>query len=197
MNTQSPQNNQEPSLYLFLKEFEPFIRQSCKFITRYQFRITGQGSETICEIIIRSVNGYSSPDEFLEQLTLMMDSSISAVFESLQQSPFSSWQPPLEYIESRLQDLTSVVEEESVIYNDRSGKCSRHRHFKSFTNCYLEGLNEDNSLMFGQSIRLATVKYAEVWLQVISDTINRLHLKYETIKQSYQATLVPPVQLPV
>jgi len=90
-----------------------------------------------------------------------------------------------------------VVEEESVIYNERSCKYSNHRHFKLFTNCYLEGFNETLSLMFGQCIRLAAVKYAEVWLHVISDSIGRLELKYKFIQQTMQIALVPPNQMPV
>jgi hypothetical protein len=51
--------------------------------------------------------------------------------------------------------------------------------------------------MFGQCIRLAAVKYAEVWLHVISDSIGRLELKYKFIQQTMQIALVPPNQMPV
>jgi hypothetical protein len=197
MNPMPKQIDRDPLLNIFEDHFEPIINQSNHVIIRHQFLVSVPGTKPDDEIITCSVNGCNSPKEFHDYLTSIIDLSISKVFESLQQFPISSWQAPIEHIEYKLQDLASIVEEESVIYNDRSGSYSHHRHFKSFTNCYLEGLSENLSLMFGQCIRLAAVKYAEVWLQVISASIDRLELKFKFFKQSMQLALVPSNQIPV
>jgi len=197
MHPQPIQIDRDPLLYIFEDHFVPLINQSNHVIIRHQFLVPVTGSIPGDEIITCSVNGCTSPKEFHAYLTSLVDSSISTVFVLLQQFPISSWQAPIEHIEYKLQDLASIVEEETVIYNDRSSRYSLHRHFKSFTNCYLEGLSEDHSLMFGQCIRLAAVKYAEVWIQVISDSISRLDLKYKFIKQSMQLALIPSNQMSV
>ena len=197
MKPMPKQIDRDPLFNIFEDHFGPIINQSNQVIIQHQFLVSVPGTKPGDEIITCSVNGCNSPEEFHAQLTAMIDSSISSVFVSLRQFPISSWQAPVEHIEYKLQELTSVVEEESVIYNDRSGRYSHHRHFKSFTNCYLEGLSENLSLMFGQCIRLAAVKYADVWLQVISDSIARIELKYKFIKQTLQISLVPSNQIPV
>ena len=197
MNPMPKQIDRDPLLNIFEDHFGPIINQSNHVIIQHQFLVSVPGTKPGDEIITCSVNGYHSPKEFQDHLTRMIDSSISSVFELLQQFPISSWQAPIEHIEYKLQDLASIVEEETIIYNDRSGRYSSHRHFKSFTNCYLEGLSEDLSLMFGQCIRLTAAKYAEVWTQVISDSISRLELKYNFIKETMQMALVPSNQMPV
>jgi hypothetical protein len=195
MNPQPEQNYQVTPLRLFEELFEPLIDQSRNIVIRYNIQEENPGKNFGLSIVIHSVNDCKSTDEFRKKMTAMMDSSLSAVFESLQRAHNSCWQPHVEYIRNKLQDLKAIVEDESIIFNAGIGNYSRHHHFKSFTNCRLEGLKEDYSLMSGQWIRLKVEKFAEVWLQVISDTIGRIDLIYNLLKQTLQTDLISPHQV--
>jgi hypothetical protein len=74
--------------------------------------------------------------------------------------------------------------------NTRIGQLSQRVRFKSFTNCFLEGLDEDISMRFGQCIRVSAAKYAEGWLHVIAETIGRIDLKYNLLSKEGKSELV-------
>ena len=116
----------------------------------------------------------------------MVDSSVRAMFEALKCSHFSYWQSYIAYVQNKLQDLTSIVVDESVIHHDINGNFNHIHSFKSFLKCHLKGEQQDYSLICGQWIRLNFENFANVWLQIIDDTIKRFDLIHDQLKQSLQ-----------
>jgi len=183
MNSQSLQNNQGPSLYLFERKFEPFLSQSNEIIIQSELGFNTAIENYVNNIASCSVNGCKSPSEFRTVLTGMMDASLQSVFEYLRHYKSSYWQPHIEFIRSKLMDLSSLVEDESIIFTNASGE-SIHHYFKSFKKFKLVGFNDNYSLKCGQWIRLCVDKFVEVWLQVITDTITRFDLIYDLLKHT-------------
>jgi len=94
------------------------------------------------------------------------------------------WEPHLEYIRNKLEDLTRIVEDERFIFQNEEFIQTREHHFKSFINCRLLGPKNGDLILFGQCIRFKAVRFAEVWLEVLYESIDRLDLIHKLLLQS-------------
>lgn len=171
--------------------FDPFIHQSKNIEIRYHVQVNHQAKEVKNDIVISSVNECKTPEEFRVKLTTILESSLDNLFLSLQQTSSSSWAQIIQYIEYRLQGLTFIVSDESIIIPGMNGNTSHKTLFKSFSNCRLVATDQSDLSMAGQWIRFKSEKFAEVWLQVIGDAILRTYSIHTLLKRSLNNDSLP------
>jgi len=189
--------NQEFLLALFEKKFTPVIEQTRNFLIRYQPQEKIFKKTYFDELFPLSVNGCNSPDEFRKMLISMMDSSLYAVYESLEGTGNTHCKPLLDHIRMKVAGFNDVIVEESMLVNDAFGEDAIHQHFRCFRNCRFKGFKEISSMEFNHSIHLTIEKFALVWLEVISYALDQLELigDYLLNDQSEKSLSTSPVTL--
>jgi len=135
------------------------------------------------KVVIQSVNGCKTPEEYRKKMSDLIDSSIQMLHDSLLQIHSTLRPLHIEYIRNNLEDLRLLVADEQSVIHDETGNFSRLYTFKTFTNCRLVSLKDGNCQMFGQYIRFKASKFAEVWLEVLNGAINRLNLIHNLLIQ--------------
>jgi len=190
MEKKPDKNSSATPLQLFEEIFEPLVCLSREISVRYQAFNEKSGNKEAWRIVISSVNGYKSPEEFRLMLVNVIRLSLECLHKSLEGVSPGYWLPHVEYIRDKLYQLTSIVDDERFIFPNIESGITRQHHFKSFTNCKLIGPQEGDIHLFSQGIRLKMVRFAEIWLDVIFDAIGRLDLIHKLLIQSLKAGAV-------
>lgn len=172
-------------LQLFEQNFSPLINQSKNIIIHYCLGKAKAKAIHCDRINIISVNGCSTPEEFRKCLTEIIEPSLENLYQWLKCIHHLYWDPHLEYIRSKLQKLTMIVEDERFLFQNEEFVQIREHHFKSFTNCKLLGPKDGDLLLFSQCIRFKAVRFAEVWVEVLYEAIDRLILIHKLLLQSF------------
>ena len=183
-----PDNNLSATpLQLFEEIFEPLVCMSREITIRYQaFNEKCEKKET-WRIVISSVCDCKLPEDFRLMLVDMIQHSLKILHISLERVNHVYWLPHIEYIKDKLYKLTLIVGDEHFVFSNDDTELTRMHRFKSFLNSKLIGPKEGDIHLFNQCIRLKVVKFAEIWLTVILDSIDDVELIYKLLIQSLEA----------
>jgi len=180
-------NRSHSPLQLFEELFEPLVNLSREISVRYQAFNEKNGIKEEWRIVIASVNGCKSPESFRHMLQGLTHLSLENLHRSLKGVEHYYWLPHIDYVKDKLYLLTSVVDDERFVFPNTESGITRQHQFKSFTNCTFLGPMDGDIHLFTQAIRLKMVRFAEIWLDVIFDSIGRLDLIYKLLLQSLKA----------
>ena len=180
-------NRSNSPLQLFEEVFEPLVNLSREILVRYQAFNEKNGKKEEWRIVIASVNGCKSPESFRHMLQGLTHLSLENLHRSLKGVEHYYWLPHIDYVKDKLYLLTSVVDDERFVFPNTESGITRQHQFKSFTNCTFLGPMDGDIHLFTQAIRLKMVRFAEIWLDVIFDSIGRLDLIYKLLLQSLKA----------
>ena len=180
-------NRSNSPLQLFEEVFEPLVNLCREILVRYQAFNEKNGKKEEWRIVIASVNGCKSPESFRHMLQGLTHLSLENLHRSLKGVEHYYWLPHIDYVKDKLYLLTSVVDDERFVFPNTESGITRQHQFKSFTNCTFLGPMDGDIHLFTQAIRLKMVRFAEIWLDVIFDSIGRLDLIYKLLLQSLKA----------
>jgi hypothetical protein len=166
---------------LFDEIFCDLISQSKSIEIKYQVRFNNQSVDFSNNVIVTSVSGSKSPEEFRAHLTTLLESSLDNLFLSLQQTSSVSWSQQIGFIQYRLKSLSTIISEEQIFVPDLYGNSSLKKTFMSFSQCKLVAEDHHDFIMAGQWIRYQSQKFAEVWLQVIDEAVRRCGLIHDSL----------------
>ena len=176
MPPQPLQSLRPMSLHFFEEMFEPFIDQSRNITIRYQIQKMKAKNPENFTIDICSVNDAKNPDDFHRKLTSMTDESIQQVDLFLQSQNPAHIDAQLDYLQGKIDGLGKIVVDESFLIQDEPEGNFRHCQVKSFSTSKLEGPKIGDFGIFGPVICYKTQKFAEMWLTVIQDTKDKVHM---------------------
>ena len=171
-------------LQLFEEIFEPLVCLSREITIRYQAFNEKWEKKEAWRIVISSVCDCKFPEDFRLMLVDMIQHSLKILQISLEGVNHVYWLPHIEYIKDKLYKLTLIVSDEHFVFTNEDSEFTQQHHFKSFINSKLIGPNEGDIHLFNQCIRLKVVKFAEIWLNVILDSIDDVDLIYKLLMQS-------------
>ncbi|MBC8436126.1 MAG: hypothetical protein H8D88_01030 [Bacteroidetes bacterium] len=175
------------TLQLFEEIFEPLVCLSREITIKYNaFNEKCEHNEA-WRIVISSVCDCKLPEDFRLILVDMIQHSLKILHISLEEVNHVYWLPHIEYIKDKLHKLTLIVGDEHFVFTNDDSGLTRQHHFKSFTNSKLIGPKEGDIHLFNQCIRLKVVRFAEIWLTVILDSIDDVDLIYKLLIQSLEA----------
>ena len=187
MKKKPDKNLSATPLQLFEEIFEPLVCLSREITIRYQAFNEKLEQKEAWRIEIYSVCDCKLPEDFRLMLVDMIQHSLKILHISLEGVNHVYWLPHIEYIKDKLYKLTLIVEDEHFVFSTDDTELTRMHHFKSFLNSKLVGPKEGDIHLFNQSIRLKVVKFAEIWLTVILDSIDDVELIYKLLIQSLEA----------
>ena len=179
MKYESTLTDQYPSLTLFEDMFGTLTDESKTILIHYNPGKSEPKPNRVSDKNVCSVNGCSTPDDFKRKLMKILDDSFKSLFHYLSQSDEVYRTIQIKSIRMRLQDLTSIISEETIIIHEGFGKYPHHKQFKTFKKPEFTGFDEEDHLKCGQWMMSIAEEYAEVWLGVIEKAISRIDMIHE------------------
>jgi len=171
-------------LQFFEHNFSSLIDQSKNITIQYCFSKARVKKKDFDRINIVSVNGCATPEEYGKWLTTIIEPSMDNLFKMLKGVHQTYWEPHLDYISDKMEQLTFITTDERFVFQDDDFCLIREHHFKSFNNCRLCGPGQEELNIFGHYIRFKAVRFAEVWIDVIYSAIDRLDLIHKLLLKS-------------
>ncbi|MFA6358431.1 MAG: hypothetical protein WCY09_07215 [Candidatus Omnitrophota bacterium] len=193
MATQTVHILHTSSLQLFEENFSALIYQSENIIIRYRFLNSKTKNGHWDTVDITSVNGYKSPEEFKKWLIGLIEPSLANLYQQLLAVHHTYWEAYLAYITDKIDQLIMITEDERFVFHKEEFETIRQHRFKSFINCKLIGPGQEELHLFSQFIRFKAVRFAEVWVEVLIGTIDRIDLIHKLLIQSEKISEPPPI----
>jgi len=176
MSPQPQQSLRPMSLHFFEEMFEPFIDQSRNITIRYQVQKEKPDDPDNFTIAVCSVNNSETPEDFHRHLTSLTDASVQQVDEFLQQQKHAYIDPLADYVIGKIDSLSTIVENQSILLHDEKLGGLFHCHLKSFLGARLIGPDIWDSKLLVPAIHYNTQKFVEVWLRVIQHAKEQVNL---------------------
>jgi len=174
-------------LQMFEETFEPLVCLSRQITIRYKASRDKDKKNETWRIVISNVCDCKLPEDFRLMLADMIQHSLKILHISLEGVSHVYWLPHIEYIKDKLYKLTLIVEDELFVFTKDESEFTRQHRFKSFLNSKLIGPQEGDIHLFNQCVRLKVVRFAEVWVSVMMDSIDDVDLVYKMLMQSLAA----------
>ena len=194
MSPQPLQSLRPMSLHFFEEMFEPFIDQSRNITIQYQIQKEKPDDPDNFTIVVRSVNNSDTPEDFYRQLTMLTDASIQQVDEFLQQQNPTYIDALADYVVGKIDSLSSIIENQSILLHDDKMGGLFHCQLKSFVGARLVGPDIWDSKLLGPAVHYNTQKFTEVWLRVIHHTKEQVNLIRHMHKSACLAKTTESVQ---
>lgn len=187
MRKKSDKHLSATPLQLFEETFEPLVCLSRQVTIRYKASRDKDEKKETWRIVITNVCDCKLPEDFRLMLADIIQHSLKILHISLEGVNHIYWLPHIEYIKDKLYKLTLIVEDELFVFTNDESEFTRQHRFKSFLNSKLIGPQEGDIHLFNQCVRLKVVRFAEVWISVMMDSMDDVDLIYKMLMQSLAA----------
>jgi len=187
MNAHSDHLRHSAPLQLFEDCFEPLLLQSRNIVISYELYNQDQISKLGKLLEVISVCGCDTPESFRTHLQHLILPSLDKMMSMLSMVDPMYWKSYITYARDKLMQLTDHVGNGLITSFDDDNLCNQDHKIKSFKSVIPLGpCRSDTNRIIG-SLCCKSAKYAEVWIEVIYDTIDRLELMHSLLIQSASA----------
>lgn len=182
---------QTAPLQVFEECFEPLIFNSRNITIHYEFYNHDQVAKLGKWLSITSVCGCESPSVFRKYLQSIIHPGLQKLKDILVHVDEKYWRSIITHISNRLQQMAEVSHVGALDLLDYKSPHIPDLKVKCFKTVIPDGPCLEDEQVIANYLCCKSAKYAEVWMEVIIETIDQLELLHVFLRQSVNTTTDP------